>query len=154
MRTSITLFLAIGLVGIGASSVEGQLNLNAGLSYAEALEGQWGVEARVVVSPPGFPVDLFGGADYFFSQCDEECSLWGWRAGANLRMATPSLQPYLTGAYVGRKWELGDRRLDRTGLALGGGIRVGLGKLRIYTEITREFLGNDLNQWVFRIGLG
>jgi len=147
------LTLALGLLAVGASSAEGQLNLTGGVSYAEALEGQWGIDARLELDPPMLPIGVFAGADYFFARCSEECSLWGWRAGATFHIATPVIQPYLTGAYVGRKWKDGNEELDRTGLSIGAGIRVSL-RLRIQAEATREFLGGDLDQWVFRIGLG
>lgn len=148
----VLLFLALPLAA--PPSVAGQLNLNAGASYAEALGGQWGIEGRIGFYPPALPVDLFGGVEYFLADCEEDCSLWGWRMGANLHTGTPGLQPFLSGSYVGRKWERGSRRLDRTGVALGAGLRVGVGKLRVQAEVSREFLGDDLNQWVFRVGSG
>lgn len=139
---------------VGFSGVEAQLNLNGGASYAEALGGQWGVEGRLGFYPPGLPFDFFGGAEYFFADCEEECGLWGGRVGAILHSPTPGFQPYLTGAFVQRRWTLGDEQLDRRGMSAGAGIRVGLGKLRIQGEVTREFLGGDLDQWVIRLGTG
>lgn len=121
MKILPNLLLALGLLAVGASSAEGQLNLTGGVSYAEALEGQWGLDARVELDPPMLPIGVFAGADYFFARCGEECSLWGWRARAIFHLATPVLQPYLTGAYVGRKWEEGNEKLNRTGLSLGPG---------------------------------
>ncbi len=153
MKTFPKILLVLGLSAVAAASAEGQLNLTGGVSYAEALEGQWGIDARLGLDLPMLPIGVFGGADYFFAGCSEECSLWGWRAGAVFRFATPVFQPYLTGAYVGRKWEVGNEELDRTGLSMGAGIRMGL-KIRIQAEANREFLGGDLDQWVFRIGLG
>jgi hypothetical protein len=150
--TSASVFLLLFLVG--ATPAEGQFNLNAGASYAEALGGQWGIEGRIGYYPPGLPMDFFGGAEYFFTDCQEDCSLWGWRLGGVLRTTTPGLQPFFSGALVGREWERGERELSKTGLALGAGFRMTVWKLGIRAEVAREFLGGDLDQWVFRLGTG
>ena len=152
MKTSRVLFSALALLAAATSSAECQLNLMGGVSYAGALEGQWGIDARLGLDPPILPVGAFVGADYFLASCDVDCSLWGWRAGAILHSSAPAVQPYLTGAYVGRKWERGEENMDKTGISLGAGVRMGAG-FRIQAEVTREFLGDDLNQWVLRIGL-
>jgi len=100
-----------------------------------------------------FPIGFFAGVDYFFTDCEEECRLWGWRAGAILHTGTPVVQPYLTGAYLERELEEGDSSQKRTGLAFGAGLRV-KAALRAQAEVTWELLGGKLDQWVFRIGLG
>jgi hypothetical protein len=151
---SLTSLVAVALLAISAQELEAQLNLNGGASYAEALGGQWGVEGRIGFYPPAFPVDLFAGGEYFFASCPVDCALRGWWVGGTLHSTTPGFQPYLTAAYVGRKWERADQERSKTGKALGAGVRVGVWKLRMQVELTREFLGGDLDQWVFRIGTG
>ncbi len=153
MNTSKVLFAALAIFAVGISTAEGQLNLVGGVSYAEALEGQWGIDARLGLDPPMLPVGAFLGADYFPASCDVDCSLWGWRAGVTLHTSTPAIQPFLTGAYVGRKWERGDEDMDKTGISLGVGLRLAF-RFLIRAEATREFLGGDLNQWVLRVNLG
>ncbi len=151
---------AIGWVGafltLMASPGEAQrhLNVNLGGSFAETLGGQFGVEARIGYSPSGKPADFFVGGDYFFADCREDCSLWGWRAGAHLHPSRPGSYPFISGAFGGREWERGEKSMKRTGVSLGVGYRKTVWKLRIQAEIAREFLGKELNQWVFRIGTG
>ena len=144
----------VSLQAFGISDLNGQLNLNAGVSYAEALGGQWGIEGRVGWYPHPAPVDFFGGGEYFFADCTNDCSLWGGRLGATLHTDSPDVQPFLSAALVGRSWKRGEAETDRLGPALGGGVRLVWGKVRFQAEVSREFLKGDLNQWVFRIGTG
>ena len=147
------LLVSVVFTAFGASQAEGQLSLVGGAAYTEALEGQWGIDARLGVDPPMLPIGFFGGADYFFADCSQDCSLWGWRLGAILHTATPGIQPYLTGAYLAREVERGGSAEKRIGVALGAGLRVRAG-FRIQAEATWEFLGGGLDHWVVRIGFG
>lgn len=146
------LLLAFSLILISTSSVEGQLSLSAGGAYAEALDGQWGLDGVMSFGIPAFPADVFAGADYFWTSCDEDCSLWGWRLGGRVRFPVPVVSPYFTGALVGRKWELGNESLSEQGLSAGLGVSVKFG-FSVFGEVNREFLGDDLDQWVMRVGL-
>ncbi len=156
MKTSITILFAGAFLGLVASPGMGQshVNLNGGGSYAEALGGQFGIEARLGFYPSNRPVDFFGGGDYFFASCEEECRLWGWRLGAHLHPSTNRSYPFISGTFGGRELKRGDKTSSRMGFSVGAGYRVTLGRVRIQAEISREFLGKDLNQWVFRIGTG
>jgi hypothetical protein len=153
-RTSAVSLFFVLLFGGAATPSEGQLNLNLGAAYAEALDGQWGIEARIDSYPLAMPMTLFAGGEYFFASCDEDCGLWGWRVGGLIRSTTPGFQPFLSGAWVGREWERGERELSETGISLGVGFRITVWKLGIRAEASREFLGGDLDQWVFRLGTG
>ncbi len=144
----VSAFLALAF-----TPAQGQLEVWAGATYAEALDGQWGGDARLSYTFPALPVSVFAGGDYFLADCDEECSLWGWRFGGNLRVPFLGLTPYASGAWVNRKWESGDRIAEKEGLALGVGLSLGLG-LRVQVEASREFLGGDLDQWLLRASLG
>ena len=152
-RGSRLVWLPLFFLAFCPSRTEGQLSLVGSAVYTEALQGQWGIDGRLGVDLSALPVGFFGGVDYFFADCQEACSLWGWRAGAILHTATPVVQPYLTGAYLERVLEERDASQRHLGLAFGGGIRVEAA-LQIQAEATWEFLGGKLNQWVFRIGLG
>jgi hypothetical protein len=153
MKTLHRLILATAILAGTAATVEGQISLHAGVSYAEALGGQWGADARLGYHFISLPVEVFAGADYFPADCEEECSLWGWRLGGDLRFPIPGVTPYLSGAWVHREWERGAGSLNKEGVSLGIGISLELG-LRIRAEASREFLGGDLDQVVFRMGLG
>jgi hypothetical protein len=135
-------------------SAQRHINLNFGGSYAEALGGQFGVEARLGYYPLEKPADFFIGGDYFFADCREGCSLWGWRLGAHLHPAKWTSYPFLSGSLGGREWKRGEKRFSPEGFSLGAGYRKIVGKLRIQIEVSREFLGEELDQWVFRIGTG
>jgi hypothetical protein len=147
--------LLIPLVGLAflAGPAEGQLTLAWSGVFTEALGGQWGGDVRLGVEPPLSPVGVFGGADYFFTECPETCGLWGWRVGGIVKSTNPVLQPYLTGALLVRELETGDTVGKREGLSLGIGLRLSFG-LMVQGEITREFLGEPLDHWVFRVGIG
>lgn len=69
-----------------------------------------------------------------------------------IRLPIPAVSPYFTGALVGRKWELGTESLSKQGLSAGFGVSVKFG-LSVFGEVNREFLGDDLDQWVMRVGL-
>jgi hypothetical protein len=129
------------------------LGLVAGVARTEDFGGQWGADFRIALDPPGLPIGLFGGADYFPASCEKSCSLWGYRIGAIFHSSTPAVQPYLTGGYVVREREFDDTSEKRVGLALGAGLRT-MKALRIQAEATWEFMGNGLRKWVFRVGLG
>jgi hypothetical protein len=156
MKTPVPFVLLGAILAIGTSPAHGQrhVNLNGGGSYAEALGGQFGLEARLGYYPSNQPIDIFVGGDYYFASCKEDCSLWGWRFGAHLHPSTPGSYPFVSGAFGGREWERGVESSSRTGFSVGAGYRLMLGKVRFQVEISREFLGEDLDQWVFRIGTG
>jgi hypothetical protein len=152
--------VAIGCVGafllatVAPASGQRHINLNLGGSYAEALGGQFGIEARLGFYPSKRPVDLFVGGDYFFASCREDCSLWGWRIGAHLHPSNPSSYPFLSAAFGGRELKRGEESWNRSGVSVGAGYRFTVGKFRIQAEIAREFLGKELDQWVIRLGTG
>ena len=135
------------------SPASGQLTLVGGVAHTRDLGGQWGADIRVGVDPPGLPLGVFVGADYFLTSCTEDCGLRGFRAGAILRSSVPVIQPYFTGAYVVRDRKLGDESKRWMGPAVGAGLRVTAG-IKIQAEATWEFFGDELNRWVFRVGLG
>ena len=147
------LFLSLLCLALLADPVEGQITLVWSGVYTEALGGQWGGDVRLGIEPPLSPVGVFGGADYFATECPDHCGLWGWRVGGTVRSTTPGLQPFLTGAFLVRELEEGDTAAKNEGLSLGAGLRLSLGFV-IQGEVTREFLGEPLDHWVFRVGIG
>ena len=146
------LILSAGLFSLPTMAA-GQLGLWVGVAHAEALEGQWGGDVMVAYNLVALPLEVFGGADYFVARCNRDCSLWGWRVGGNLRMGSPGIAPYVSGAWVRREWELEVAKSRKEGIALGGGLSIEAG-FRIRGEVHREFLGGDLDRFVFRVSLG
>jgi hypothetical protein len=153
MRFSIVVLLAAGFLVVDPSAASGQVTVAAGIAQTQALGGQRGGDLRVAFMPPLLPVGFFAGVDYFFTDCAEDCSLWGYRIGGLLHTGTPAFQPFLSGGYVVRDLETDGVDSRRSGIALGVGLRVGVG-VSLYGEVSREFLGGPLDDWVFRIGLG
>jgi len=148
-----SVLLALTLLGIAATPSHGQLQLWVGGAYTEALGGQWGGDARLAYNFVALPLEVFGGGDYFVTECEESCSLRGWRVGGNLRFPIPGLTPYVSGAWVWRDWEVGVAKPKKEGLALGAGVSLEFG-IRIQAEASREFLGGELDKLMFRVALG
>lgn len=153
MRALRFFLLGSAILASAPVSAEGQLSLYAGGAYAEALGGQWGADVRLAYNFIVLPVGVFTGADYFLTDCEDPCGLWGWWIGGDLRFPIPGVTPFLSGAWVHREWESGLEGLENRGPAIGFGINIDLG-IRIRAEASREFLGDDLDQFVVRVGLG
>lgn len=152
MRIPASLLLSLAFLGSTHTSVEGQLTLEAGISYAEALGGQWGGDVRLGYGLMASPAAVFIGADYYLADCEQRCGLWGWRIGGTLDIPIPWVTPYALGAWVHREKEFGAASREKEGLALGVGVGLDLGRL-IRGEVHREFLGGDLDQLVFKVGV-
>jgi hypothetical protein len=153
MRLLTLLALTAGLFIPSSMPAAGQVKFSPGIARTDALGGQKGGDLRVGLEPPFMPVGFFAGVDYYLADCSEDCSLWGYRIGGLIRRGTPMFRPYLSGAWVVRKLDVGGQDSDRDGPAVGVGLSVGVG-FTVYGEVTREFLGGPLNAWVLRIGLG
>ena len=145
--------LASVLMAVLSTPAQSQLKLWVGGAHTEALGGQSGIDARLAYNFVALPVEVFGGGDYFLADCEEECSLRGWRIGGNLRFPIPGLTPYVSGAWVQRHWKSDGARSQKEGVALGVGISLEIG-IWIQAEASREFLGGELDKLVFRVALG
>jgi hypothetical protein len=152
-RAARSALLTVVCLAMGASAVQGQLKLWVGGAYTEALDGQWGADGRLAYNLIALPVEVFAGADYFLPDCEDDCSLWGWRLGGNLRLPVPGLTPYGSAAWVNRELGIGEGLERRDGVAIGVGLSLEVG-LKIQGEISREFLGGELDKTVFRLALG
>lgn len=141
-------FLAFGV----PDHLAGQVSVTVGGVQAEAGR-EWGADARLWINPPLSPVGGYLGADYFLSDCFNDCGPWGLQVGGFLRSSFPVLQPYVTGAYVVRNVKADGETSNKSGLSLGVGARL-TRPMAIYAEASREFLGSDLKGWFFRIGFG
>jgi hypothetical protein len=150
-KTPIPVAAALALLCVGP--LNGQLTVTVGAVKTEALGGQWGGDARLWVEPPGSPLGVYLGAEYFLPDCPEECSLWGWRAGGYLRWVLPALDPYLTGAYVVQELDQGGGRSGNVGLALGIGARLHL-PIDAFAEATWEVFDGSPDGWSLRFGIG
>lgn len=143
---------------------EAQLAVGVQASYADDFHGGAGVRAQLPLGPilryadtePIRSVRAMVGWDYFFRDCDVDCS--HSELNANL------LQPLAAGrgvaAYVGSGLNLAVSSLDsdtgsdtdvQVGLNALLGLELWIGRARLFTEAKTEFGGGS--QQVARIGL-
>jgi hypothetical protein len=144
-----------------AQPEEGSAQIRVGLHAVQAmdvLDGTTGVGARVGIQTPVLPFDLFATGEYFLPDCppgNDGCGLRGASIEANFRMMVPLVRPYLTGGIAYREFTPGggESRVSDTGVALGAGVDIGLGRARLFGEGRYEFLKAPDRQMVVRIGL-
>jgi hypothetical protein len=110
------------------------------------------------VDLPVFPFDLIGSAEYFFPECDidqSDCGLHGLTLDANLRMVIPLLRPYGVVGLSHRRVSAGGDvpEEESTGLALGAGVDIAIGGLRLFGEGRYEFLDAPERQFIWRLGI-
>ena len=125
---------------------------------ADAFGGATGAGVRAGVDLPVLPFDLVGSAEYFFPDCPNDrsdCGLHGLTLDANLRMVIPLVRPYAVAGLAHRRISPGGDLPDEesTGLALGAGVDVALGGVRIFGEGRYEFLNAPEKQFFYRLGV-
>jgi hypothetical protein len=101
---------------------------------------------------------VIGSAEYFFPECgnsQSDCGLHGLTLDANLRMVIPLLRPYGVVGLSHRRLSPGGDLLEKesTGLAVGGGVDVALGGIRLFGEGRYEFLDAPERQILWRLGI-
>lgn len=156
---SIPLLAAALFTLVVPGPVWAQLRIGAHAAQAmDVFDGTLGVGARVGVEIPVLPFDLFATGEYFLPDCppgNDGCGLRGASIEANFRMMVPVVRPYLTGGVAYREFNPGggEIRVSDTGVALGAGVDIGLGRARLFGEGRYEFLKAPERQVVVRIGL-
>jgi opacity protein-like surface antigen len=131
------------------------------MAYAvDTFGGTTGVGGQIGYDFIGLPLEVFGGGEYFFPDCDiESCSLWGGYLEAQLRLPFPLVRPYGLAGITYRSVEnlkTSEDTVDSSsagGLAAGGGLDLNLLALRVFVDARYEFLAEPLEQWVVRVGL-
>lgn len=123
------------------------------------LNSTLGAGGRVLVSPPVFPVSLFGSAQKYFPECpasNADCSLWTAEAGLQLGLPLPMVRPYLLGGIQSRN-EDGE---SMTGYVAGAGIQLNF-VVSLFLEGMVEFVdlptglpsGTDVSPFVLKGGI-
>jgi len=149
--------LAVGAVLPVAATAQVSWGAHA-VRAADAFGGATGAGVRAGVTLPVLPFDLIGSAEYFFPDCgndQSDCGLHGLTLDANVRMVLPVLRPYGLAGLAYRKVSPGGDAPDEesTGLALGAGVDLALGGLRLFGEGRYEFLDAPEKQFLLRLGI-
>jgi hypothetical protein len=149
--------LAVAALLPGAATAQVYWGAHA-VHAADAFGGATGAGVRAGVDLPVLPFDLIGSAEYFFPDCgndQSDCSLHGLTLDANLRMVIPVVRPYAVAGLSHRRASAGDDAPDQesTGLALGAGVDVALGGVRLFGEGRYEFLDAPERQFLWRLGV-
>ena len=103
------------------------------------LEGSIGAGARLMLDPPLFPLALVGSGVYYFPDCGAtDCSDWTASIGAQIRLPTPVISPYVLGGWQIRRSETAGISSDESGVLVGIGVQVNFA-LSLFLEGTMEF---------------
>ena len=143
-RLLLTLTVAVASVAL-AQPASAQLPLKfgvqaatqTGISDVQALDGSFGVGARVALQPPLLPVGLVGQGVYYFPDGDD-VSYQTYSIAAQLRLPLPVFSPYAIGGWQFRRTSIADDSETTDGLMVGAGIQLNLG-LSLFLEGTLEF---------------
>lgn len=114
-----------------------QAALQTGLDQASALDGTFGLGARVALQPPVLPVGLVGQGVYYFPDCTD-CGYLTYSLAAQLRLPLPMLSPYALGGWQFRRSSGGGSSNTESGAMLGAGVQLNLG-VSLFLEGTYEF---------------
>ena len=117
-----------------------QASLVTGLEEASALDGTFGLGARVMVDPPILPVGGFVDATYYFPEGD--VSYWTATAAAQLRLPLPIVRPYALLGYQLRGVEVSTQSDTDGGFVIGAGVQFNLA-MSLFLEGTYEFNEDD-----------
>ena len=129
---------------------------------SDILDGSTGLGGQVAVRLPAFPVSFRLAVERFFPDCPDidgnsvdDCGAWGFTLDANLAFPMPVLRPYASGGLVRRSIDLGSPLGDASeeGIALGGGLELGLLGLNAFGEARYEIMDAVDDGWIFRLGL-
>lgn len=104
---------------------------------ATALDGTFGLGARVALQPPVLPIGVVGQGVYYFPDCDD-CSYLTYSLAAQLRIPLPMLSPYAIGGWQFRRTSAGDDSNTESGPMVGIGVQLNLG-VSLFLEGTMEF---------------
>lgn len=156
---TLTAAVAVLCLTLLPSPTSAQLRIGVHAAQAmDVLDGALGGGARLGIEVPVLPFDLFATAEYFRPDCLEGFDGCGFRGGsieANFRMVVPLVRPYLTGGIAYREFNPGGNAdsVTDTGITVGAGVDIGLGRARLFGEGRYEFLKAPERQVVVRIGL-
>jgi len=151
--------LLFALLVLLPSHGEGQLRWGAhGVQAQDAFGGTYGAGLRLGLEAPFLPFDLFATGEYFLPDCPpgaDGCGLRGASIEANMRMVFPVVRPYISGGLAYRQFTAGGGVPTETssGVTVGAGVDIGLGRVRLFGEGRYEFVKAPERQRVLRIGI-
>ncbi len=152
--------VAVAMV-LAPTALQGQVYVGAHMTYAvDTFGGATGFGAQIGYDFLGLPVEVVGGGEYFFPDCDiESCNFWGGFLEGHLRLPLPLIRPYALGGLTYRSVDnlkTSEDTIESSsagGFAAGGGVDLNLLALRVFLDARYEFLSSPLDQWVLRLGL-
>lgn len=142
-RLLLTLTVAVASVAL-VQPASAQLPLKFGVQAATqtslenpALDGTFGLGARVALQPPVLPIGIVAQGVYYFPDCDD-CSYLTYSIAAQLRLPLPMVSPYAIGGWQFRRTSVGSLSDTSDGPMVGVGVQLNLG-LSLFLEGTMEF---------------
>lgn len=157
MKRLVPLFVVAAFLVIPVQKAEAQTGVGFGpeLYYNAEIE-EFGLGARIQVTPPMFPVGFLVNGIYIFQDCgDFDCTLLEFGASAKYTLSLPGspLGPYFGGGLTHQRFssdDLGDS--DDTGFHILGGLGLG-GMLPIGAFVEARYLIMDVNQFAISLGI-
>jgi len=146
-RLLLTLTVAVASVAL-AQPASAQIPVKFGVQGAmmtavsdvPALDGTFGLGARVALQPPVLPIGVVGQFNYYFPDCTD-CGYQTYSLAAQLRLPLPMVSPYAIGGWQWRRTSAGSISDTADGPMVGIGVQLNLG-LAIFREGSMEF--NDV----------
>jgi len=146
-RLLLTLTVAVASVAL-AQPASSQIPIKFGVQGAmmtavsdvPALDGTFGLGARVALQPPVLPIGVVGQFNYYFPDCTD-CGYQTYSLAAQLRLPLPMVSPYAIGGWQWRRTSAGSISDTADGPMVGIGVQLNLG-LAIFLEGSMEF--NDV----------
>jgi hypothetical protein len=151
MKRFIPLVAAVAFLLMPGQEVEAQVSFGPQLSYNTEIE-EFGIGARLEVSPPAFPVSFYGSGDYVFV----DDTFLDFAVGAKYALSLPGspLAPYFGAGVTHQRWSVSDFDFDDTGFHLAAGLGLG-GVMPIGAFVEGRYLlmGDFENQLVINLGI-
>jgi hypothetical protein len=156
MKRFIPLVAAVAFLLMPGQEAEAQMGVDFGPElYYNAESEDFGVGARVELSPPMFPVGFIVNGDYIFVDCgDFDCSAWDFGASAKYTISLPGapIGPYLGAGLTHQRATFEGETLSDTGFHILGGLRLG-GMLPFGAFLEGRYLVMEENQFVINLGI-
>jgi hypothetical protein len=155
MKRFLPLVAAVGFVLMPVQEAEAQVRFGPQVSYNSEIE-EFGIGARLELSPATLPISLYGSADYVFL----DDTFLDFAVGAKYALTLPGspLAPYFGAGVTHQRWSLEvggmDFDADDTGFHVAAGL--GLGGVMPFGAFVegRYLIMSDFeNQFVINLGI-
>jgi hypothetical protein len=148
------LVVSAAAVLILASPAESQIGFGGHVARAtDAFGGSTGLGARVRLGVPLFPLSAAANVEYFFTDCDVDCSLWGATFDVNYALPIPLLTPWAGVGWSIRNVEVAGQDGTERGLNIGVGAQLNLTTLRPFVDVRYEMADAPEKQYIIRLGV-